>query len=464
MAVITRFPPSPTGYLHIGGARTALFNWLFARQSGGRFILRIEDTDAVRSTQEMTDAILQSMEWLGLNWDESPYFQSQRTEIYNQYIDKLLKSGHAYFCSCSPEEVEAMREQARKEGKNPMYNGHCRELGFSNQPGAVVRFKALRTGKTIFEDIVKGPIVIDNSLLDDFILRRADGTPTYQVAVVIDDALMGVTHVLRGDDHQSNTPKQIQLYQALGFPVPLFGHVPMILGPDKKKMSKRHGATSVMVYKEMGYLPEALVNYLVRLGWSHGDDEIFSMPELLEKFSIKNLGKSPAVFDTEKLNWLNAHYIKEAAPAKLAPLLAEHVSALGIAQPDMAMLEKIIPLLQPRAVTLVEMAEKSLFFLLADNKLEYDSKAVQKFLTPENKQRLQQITDILAAVEPFSIAGMEDAMREYIEKENIKFKVIAQPIRVALTGTTISPGLFEIMEVLGRDKTLKRLIRAVQEQ
>ncbi len=461
-SVITRFPPSPTGYLHIGGARTALFNWLFARQNGSKFILRIEDTDAVRSTQEMTDAILQSLEWLGLNWDDGPYFQSRRTEIYNNYIDKLLENGNAYYCTCSPEKVEAMREQARKEGKNPMYDGHCRELKLTNQAGSVVRFKAPKSGKTVFEDIVKGTIAIDNTLLDDFILRRADGTPTYQIAVVIDDALMGVTHVLRGDDHQNNTPKQIQLYKALGFPVPIFGHVPMILGSDKKKMSKRHGATSVMVYKEMGYLPEALLNYLVRLGWSHGDEEIFSIDELIQKFSVNNLGKSAAVFDTEKLNWLNSHYIKKTTPAKLAPLLKEYVQAQGIAEPDMTMLERAIPLLQPRAVTLVEMAEKCLFFLTDDKKLQIDDQAAKKFLTPDKKQHLQQITEILTRIEPFSVSEMEKAMQKYIDDEQIKFKEIAQPIRLALTGATISPGLFETMEVLGKEKTLQRLQNAAQ--
>lgn len=461
-SAITRFPPSPTGYLHIGGARTALFNWLFARQNGGKFILRIEDTDAVRSTPEMTDAILQSLKWLGLNWDDGPYFQSRRTEIYNNYIDKLLENGNAYYCTCSPEEVENMREQARKEGKNPMYNGHCRELKLAHQAGSVVRFKAPKSGKTVFEDIVKGTIAIDNTLLDDFILRRADGTPTYQIAVVIDDALMGVTHVLRGDDHQNNTPKQIQLYKALDFPVPIFGHVPMILGSDKKKMSKRHGATSVMVYKEMGYLPEALLNYLVRLGWSHGDDEIFSIDELIQKFSINNLGKSAAVFDTEKLNWLNSHYIKKTPPVELAPLLAEYVQAQGITEPDMTILERAIPLLQPRVLTLVEMAEKCLFFLVDDNKLQIDDKAAEKFLTPDKKQRLQQIAEILTKIEPFSVSEMEEVMQKYIDDEQIKFKEIAQPIRVALTGTTISPGLFEIMEVLGKEKTLKRLQNATR--
>ena len=298
--VVTRFAPSPTGYLHIGGARTALFNWLWARKNRGEFILRIEDTDLERSREEMTRAILEAMDWLGLDCDQGPYYQSQRMDLYREYIQKLVDTGQAYYCECTPEEVEAMREQARARGLKPKYNGRCREKNLGPGEGRVIRLKAPLTGQTTFNDLIKGPIAVNNEELDDFVLQRADGTPTYNLAVVVDDATMGVTHVLRGDDHINNTPKQILIYKALGIKQPLFGHVPMILGPDKKKLSKRHGATSVMKYREMGFLPEAMINYLVRLGWAYGDEEIFSREELIEKFSLENLSNQP-VF----LIWIN---------------------------------------------------------------------------------------------------------------------------------------------------------------
>ena len=456
--VVTRFAPSPTGYLHIGGARTALFNWLWARKNRGEFILRIEDTDLERSREEMTRAILEAMDWLGLDCDQGPYYQSQRMDLYREYIQKLVDTGQAYYCECTPEEVEAMREQARARGLKPKYNGRCREKNLGPGEGRVIRLKAPLTGQTTFNDLIKGPIAVNNEELDDFVLQRADGTPTYNLAVVVDDATMGVTHVLRGDDHINNTPKQILIYKALGIKQPLFGHVPMILGPDKKKLSKRHGATSVMKYKEMGFLPEAMINYLVRLGWAYKDEEIFSREELIEKFSLENLSKSASVFDMDKLLWLNSHYIKEKSPADLAALLKEYVREFDA---DLSYLEKIVPLLQPRAKTMVEMAEMAEFFLVADEELQYDAKAVRKFLTPEAREHLQEVVNRLEETKDFGQKELEQILAKYLEDAGIKFKVIAQPIRVAITGKTASPGLFETMEVLGKERTIKRMKRAV---
>ena len=460
--IVTRFAPSPTGYLHIGGARTALFNWLFARKNNARFILRIEDTDEQRSTTEMTQAIIDAMEWLGLDCDEGPFFQSQRKDIYLSYIDRLIETGNAYFCNCTSESVEAMREQARQKGLKPKYNGMCREKGLSQGRDTVVRIKAPLSGQTIFNDQVKGPISFDNQELDDFILQRRDTTPTYNLAVVVDDIEMGITHILRGDDHVNNTPKQIHIYQALGIEPPLFGHVPMILGPDKKKLSKRHGALSVIAYKEMGFLPEAMVNYLVRLGWSYKDQEIFSMKDLIEKFTLNNLGSSACVFDMAKLTWLNSHYIKEADIDRLALILKDHLEDELIPGGN-EYLEKIIPLLQPRASTMQEMAEMAGFFLVDDGRLAYDQKAAEKFLTGEIKVLLAEIASRLTNLDSFDQKALEQELGDYIQEKQIKFKVIAQPLRVAITGKTASPGLFETMEVLGRQRVLNRLSAVTQE-
>lgn len=461
--IITRFPPSPTGELHLGGARTALFNWLWARKNKGTLVLRIEDTDLERSTQERTRTILEAMDWLGLDYDQGPFYQSRRFDLYREYIQKLLESGQAYYCQCTPEEVEAMREEARSRGLKPKYNGRCRELGLDPGNNRVVRLKMPLTGQTGFTDLIKGPIAVDNSELDDLILQRADGTPTYNLAVVVDDITMGMTHILRGDDHINNTPRQLAIYRALGVTPPQFGHVPMILGPDKKKLSKRHGATSVMEYKKQGFLPEAMVNYLARLGWGHGDEEIFPPEELIKKFDLNGLGSSACVFDPEKLKWLNSHYIKEANPARLAGLLAEHLEKMGHTA-DSGYLQKIVPLLKPRAKTMREMAEMAEFFLFADEKLPYDKKAVDKFLTPESRDCLQAIRQRLGDVSEFSQKNLEDTIAAYLEESGLKFKKLAQPLRVAITGKTFSPGLFETMEVLGQEKTLNRLDRACSMQ
>ncbi len=459
--VVTRFPPSPTGYLHIGGARTALFNYLLARKSGGRFVLRIEDTDTARSTPEMTQAILDGMAWLGLTHDDGPYFQSERQELYNANVDALLANDRAYWCQCSPEDVQAMRDKATAEGRKPKYDGRCRELGLGPGPGRCVRLKTPLDGAVTFLDMVKGPVSFPNAELDDLVIRRADGGATYHMAVISDDQAMGVTHVLRGDDHVNNTPRQIHIIQALGFPLPVYGHVPMILGQDKKKLSKRHGAMSVMDYEKMGFLPEGMVNYLARLGWAHGDQEIFTLDELVAAFSTSNLNSSAACFDMEKLLWVNAHHLRAKSAPELAPLLARFVRELGLPEPAPKLLEEVIPLYQPRAQTLKEMAEAAAFFFTPDADLAMDPAAKEKFLNAEGKTYVAEVREVLAGLSGFTAADIEAALHGYVEAKGVKFKLIAQPIRVALTGKTASPGLYETMAALGKESTLARLDRAL---
>ncbi len=458
--VVTRFPPSPTGYLHIGGARTALFNWLFARRFGGKFILRIEDTDQVRSTDESVKAILDAMEWLSLEWDEGPFFQTQRLDTYREHLEKLLASGHAYYCDCAPEELEARRKAAMAEGRKPKYDGRCRDRGLGPGPNRVIRFRCPDAGATALNDLVKGPIFFENSELDDLVLQRSDGIPTYNFAVVVDDVTMGITHVIRGDDHVNNTPRQILLYQALGVELPLFAHVPMILGQDRARLSKRHGATSVMAYKDMGYLPEALINYLVRLGWSHGDDEVFSREELIEKFSLENVGKSPSVFNHEKLLWLNAHYIKERSPESLTPLIEPFLESRGHAKKPASYLAKAVHTLQPRAHTLVEMADGMRFYMT--DEVEYDPAAAKKFLGAAMRESIEKLIAAFEPLETFDETSLEKAFQQVVEELGVKLGKVAQPVRVALTGVTVSPGIFEIIDVLGKDAVLKRLRKALE--
>jgi glutamyl-tRNA synthetase len=454
----TRFAPSPTGYLHIGGARTALFSWLYARHHGGEFVLRIEDTDQERSTDESTKAILDAMAWMGLNWDEGPHFQAQRVDLHREMVQKLINEDKAYYCTCTPEELEAKRKKALATGKKPKYDGTCRNKKLSKSANSVVRFRSKQDGATVVEDLIKGNIIFNNEELDDLIIERGDGYPTYNFAVVIDDAMMNITHVIRGDDHVNNTPRQILMYQALGFEVPKFAHVPMILGSDKTRLSKRHGATSVMAYKEMGYLPEALVNYLVRLGWSHGDQEIFSLAQLVELFGLDTVGKSPAVFNPEKLLWLNAHYIKETSPERLAEDMKPLWPA-GINNTNVAFTQKVIADLQPRVKTLVELADNAGFYFA--DKVQYDADAAKKFLTPDMVGYLKAIADAIPAQQDFSKAGIEKFLMEFVTGRNIKFKIIAQPLRVALTGKTVSPGIDEVMVTLGKDQVIKRINDAV---
>lgn len=457
--IVTRFAPSPTGYLHIGGARTALFNWLYARHHGGKFILRIEDTDQLRSTEESTQAILNAMSWLGLDWDGEPYFQAERVEIHREMVQKLIKEGKAYYCVCTPEELEQKRKKALAEGRKPKYDGTCREKNIKKTDNSVVRFKAPHVGTTVVNDLIKGRVTFNNEELDDLIIERSDGYPTYNFAVVIDDAQMGITHVIRGDDHLNNTPRQILLYDALGYDVPLFGHVPMILGSDKARLSKRHGATSVMAYKEMGYLPEALVNYLVRLGWSHGDQEIFSSNELISLFDLDAVGKSAAVFNPDKLLWLNQHYIKERPDNQLAEEVRPFFEKLGLAVQDVLHVVKVVDSLKARSKTLMEMADFGSFYFR--DRLEYDA-AAEKFLTTDAKGHLEAVAGELALQTDLTKEGIETLLRGIADKRDTKLKFIAQPIRVALTGKTVSPGLDEIMIALGRDTVIRRIGDAVQ--
>ncbi|MCM2358992.1 MAG: glutamate--tRNA ligase [Geobacteraceae bacterium] len=455
-----RFAPSPTGYLHVGGARTALFNWLLARKENGKFILRIEDTDVARSTQESVDAILEGMRWLGLDWDEGPFYQSERFPLYKEFAARLLAEGKAYRCYCSAEELEAKREQALKEGGKPKYDGTCRGLT-GEIPGKpyVVRFKAPHEGVTSFDDLVKGTISFANSELDDLIIQRSDGTPTYNFTVVIDDATMGVTTVIRGDDHVNNTPRQILLYQALGSPVPKFAHVPMILGADKTRLSKRHGATSVMAYRDMGFLPEAMVNYLVRLGWSHGDEEIFSLRELIDKFTIEAVGRSAGVFNPDKLLWLNAHYIKTGDPQRLAALLLPFLQERGVDVGQGPELADVVRTLQERARTMLEMADGALFYYR--RAFDYDPQAAEKFLKPEVVPLFEAVRERLGRLDPFSGEGVEAAFKEICAEQGIKMGQLGPPVRVALCGGTTSPSIFEVIAVLGREDALQRIARAL---
>jgi len=456
-----RFAPSPTGYLHIGGARTALFNYLLARKEQGVFVLRIEDTDVARSTRESVQAILDAMDWLGLEYDEGPFYQSERFDLYREKIDQLLAEGKAYRCYCSAGELEAKREQALKKGGKPKYDGTCRDRT-DHPEGApfVVRFRSPQEGTTTFRDRIKGPISIPNEELDDVIIQRTDGTPTYNFVVVVDDATMGINPVVRGDDHINNTPRQIHMYRALGFPVPEFAHVPMILGADKSRLSKRHGATSVMAYRDLGYLPEAMVNYLVRLGWSHGDEEIFSMEELIEKFSLDNVGRSAGVFNPEKLLWLNHHYIKSGDPGRLGKLLVEYLGKLGIDTADGPDSAAVVRTLRERSRTMVEMAEGAAFYFKKE--LEYDPAAVEKFLTSDKKPVFEAIIGHLEQCESWTHDGIAAAFKAVMEETGLKLGKFGPSVRVALVGGTTSPSIYEVVEVLGRDESVRRLRAAGQ--
>ena len=456
--IITRFPPSPSGYLHIGGARTALFNWLYARHFNGRFVLRIEDTDTQRSTQQSVDAIFDALQWLGIDWDEGPYYQSRRFDIYRDYIQQLVDSGHAYYCTCSAERVESVRKAAMENGGKPKYDGLCRDRGITCGDGAVVRFKAPLIGTTVIDDVIKGPIVFQNAELDDFIIQRSDGTPTYNLAVVVDDITMNINTIIRGDDHVNNTPKQILLYKAFGRDLPVFGHVPMVLGSDKTRLSKRHGAMSVTAYREMGYLPEAVLNYLVRLGWSHGDQEFFTIPELIEKFSLENIGKSAGVFNPEKLLSLNADHIKAASPGRISKSLMPFLAKRNLPAKADEFLEKVIETLQPRSKTLEEMAEGASFYYQED--VIFEQGAGDKFLIPDVLTPIRLLADKMEAMEGFSEHDLETVFKSVMEETGLKLGKIAQPVRVALTGKTASPGIFEIIAILGKDAVLKRLRKA----
>ena len=453
--VVTRFAPSPTGYLHIGGARTALFNWLYARNRGGKFILRIEDTDQVRSTPEAVNAIVEGMRWLGITWDEGPYFQMERMELYRKEAERLLREGKAYRCVCTKEELDARREAMKARGEKPRYDGRCRDLSPEETAGKphVVRIRTPLSGETVVRDLLRGDVVFENAELDDLVLTRTDGSPTYNFVVVVDDASMGITHVLRGDDHLNNTPKQILLYEALGYPLPRFGHFPLIHGMEGGKLSKRHDDVSVTAYREKGFLPEAMVNYLVRLGWGHGDQEIFTVEEMRALFSLEHVGKSPSRFNLDRLLHLNAHYIKVADPERIAGLLVPFLAKRGIAAEPSPRLTAAVRTLQERARTLEEMAESTEYYF---REKPADPKAAAKFLTPEVAPALAEIAREFAELSPFTASAAEECLKGVVARLGGDLK-IHQPIRVALTGGTASPGLFDVMEILGRDEVVRRL-------
>jgi glutamyl-tRNA synthetase len=452
--------------LHIGGARTALFNYLFARHHGGKFILRIEDTDRERSTSEAIEAIIEALEWLQLDWDEGPIHQTDRFPLYREKIHDLLARGKAYPCTCSSAELEAKRQAAQREKRKPAYDGTCRPAkgiivpAPSDQP-YTVRFRSPRTGETVVRDAVKGDVVFDNRELDDLIIARSDGTPTYNFCVVVDDIDMRITHIIRGDDHLANTPRQIQLYEAFGASLPQFAHVPLILGPDKARLSKRHGATSLTAYRELGYFPEAVVNYLVRLGWSHGDQEIFSREELIQKFSLESVGKSAGVFNPEKFLWLNFHYMKTKPLVELARAIVPFIAAKGYAVPgDERWLEKMIAALRERARTLTELVDAAHFFLA--DEITVDEKAAKKFLTPEIAGPMSRLTEKLSATDNFEPDEIERVFSSVLEETALPMGKLAQPVRVALTGGTVSPGIHEVIAVLGKERTLRRLRAVLQ--
>ncbi|MCC6850068.1 MAG: glutamate--tRNA ligase [Deltaproteobacteria bacterium] len=459
----TRFAPSPSGYLHIGGARTALFNFLYARRHGGVFILRVEDTDRERSTDASIAAILESLAWLDIAWDEGPFFQSQRTAVYVAEAERLLREGRAYPCFCTTEELEAKRARALSEGRKPVYDGTCRDRVATPGDAAhphTVRFRGPKDGETPIDDLVKGRVVFQNAELDDLIILRSDRTPTYNFCVVVDDAEMRVTHVLRGDDHLANTPRQILLYRALGYGLPAFGHVPLILGPDKARLSKRHGAMAVTAYRDLGFLPEGVVNYLARLGWSHGDQEIFTRDELVAAFTVEAIGKSAGVFDVEKMRWVNWSHQKALTPDALVRAARPHLAAAGLPVPgDDAWLAKALATLQERAQTLVELVESGRYYFTDD--VVIDPAAAAKFLTPAAAEPLRSVRNACAALGGWTMEALTAAFDDVLAKHGLKLGKVAQPVRVAVTGGTASPGIFEVLEILGRERTVARLDAAL---
>ncbi len=454
--VRVRFAPSPTGHLHVGGARTALFNWLFARHHGGTFILRIEDTDRSRSTDANIDLIVDALRWLELDWDEGPpatgYRQTERFDLYRAAAERLRAAGRAYYCDCPPAQLEAERKAAEARKETFRYSGRCRERGLA---AGALRLRIPDTGATVVHDLIHGAVAFDHHQLDDWILVRTDGTPTYNFCVVVDDVDMRISHVIRGNDHLSNTPKQVLCYEALGHPVPAFAHVSMILGPDRARLSKRHGATSVQAYREQGILPEAMVNYLVRLGWSHGDQEIFTRAELIERFDIKDVSASGAVFDQTKLEWLSQEYIKRSDGARLAALIQPFLAEAGLTAPDDARLAAMLETLRERAKTLREMVEVGRFYV--ERPAGYDEAARAKLFTPVGAERLAMLIKRLPAVEPFTAAALEGLYRELVAAMSLKLVDLAQLTRLALTGRTASPPLFDVLALLGRDEVLARL-------
>ncbi|MDH5747847.1 MAG: glutamate--tRNA ligase [Rhodospirillales bacterium] len=461
MSVVTRFAPSPTGFLHIGGARTALFNWLFARHHGGKFLLRIEDTDRARSTEEAVAAILNGLRWLELDWDGDEVSQFSCIDQHVKAANRLLEEGGAYRCYCSQEELAEMREAAKKEKRPLRYDGRWRDRDPTEAPAGispVIRFKAPQTGETVINDLVQGEVTVANTQLDDMILLRADGTPTYMLAVVVDDHDMGVTHVIRGDDHLTNAFRQTQLYKAMGWDIPEFAHIPLIHGADGAKLSKRHGALGVEAYREMGFLPEALCNYLVRLGWSHGDDEIFSREQAVEWFDLDGVGKAAARFDMDKLTNLNGNYIRKAEDGRLSGLIIpilEEKTGTALDEATRGRILRGIPGLKERAKTILELAENAAFYAFT-RPLPLSEKAA-KILDTKTRERLKRLHRLFEQLSAWSTANLEETVRKFAEEEGLKLGMVAQPLRAALSGSTTSPGIFEVMEVLGREETLGRI-------
>lgn len=459
MTVITRFAPSPTGRLHIGGARTALFNWLFARHHGGKFLLRIEDTDRARSTEENVSALIQGLEWLGLDWDEEPISQFERKDRHTEVAEQLVKDGKAYYCYCSPEELQEMRETAREEGRNASYDGRWRDRDVAEAPegiAPVIRLKTAHEGLAVIQDHVQGDVTVKNDQIDDFIILRSDKTPTYMLSVVVDDHDMGVTHIIRGDDHLTNAFRQKALYDALGWDTPEFSHIPLIHGPDGKKLSKRHGALGVDAYAEMGYLPEAMCNYLSRLGWSHGDDELFTMSQAIEWFTLEGLNKAPSRLDFDKMNFVNSHYLKQTSDEALANLI-KPLMDISVSHDAFERMVKAMPELKERGNTLNDIASDAKFLITAPT--VFDEKAQQN-LDDDAKVRLKVLADKFEALENFSNDTIFPACKEAAKESGVKMGQIGMPLRAALTGGTNSPSIFHMAEILGKEEVLKRL-RAV---
>ena len=456
MQVITRFPPSPTGYLHLGGARTALFNWLFARKSDGKLVLRIEDTDRQRSTDEATQVILSAMEWLGLDWDEGPYYQTQRLERYKEVIAQLLEQGDAYLCSCTPERLGKLRMEQKDKGIKPRYDGHCRNAGLSRKPGEnyVVRFKNPLSGSVSFTDHVHGTVTVQNSELDDLVLERSDGMPTYNLAVVVDDMDMKISHVIRGDDHINNTFRQINLFRALGHPLPEFAHVPLILGSDRKRMSKRNGDVNVLNYRDRGILPEALINYLVRLGWSRGDQEFFTREEMIQHFDFAQINKSSAGFDMEKLLWMNRHYIGQTSIDRLVPEVKKFLSFRMHDLENCPDLGSAIKLHQERASTLVELANQ-IEYLFKPVK-NYDAQALSKHCDEFTAELLQEICIVFSDLECWTQESISTALKTVVRSKKMKFPHLAQPLRIAISGSVQTPSIDATLAVLGCFETIQR--------
>jgi glutamyl-tRNA synthetase len=459
MSVRTRFAPSPTGFLHIGGLRTALFCWLYARRHGGQFVLRIEDTDLERSTDHAIQQILDGMEWAGLNHDEGPFYQTKRFDRYKEVIEEMLASGNAYRCYCTKEELEHMRAEQMARGDKPRYDGRWRERSDSRSGVApVIRFKNPLSGEVAVQDAVHGRVVFQNSELDDLIIARSDGTPTYNFCVVVDDMDMRITHVIRGDDHLNNTPRQMNMLLALGHAPPVYAHLPMILGSDGAKLSKRHGAVSVLQYRDEGFLPEAVLNYLVRLGWSHGDQEFFSIEEMIRLFDIAAVNKSASAFDAEKLAWLNQQHMMRASPARIVSVLRWQLERAGVETADEGRLEKIVIVQRERAKTVHEMALNSLFFFRAPE--SYDDKAVRKHVTPEIRETLTQAAQALKDLGGWTAESVHAVLNEVCTAKGINLGKLAQPIRIAVCGGTISPPIDATLAILGKDESLARLDKA----